>query len=223
MITIYHLSVSQSDRIVWLMEELGLPYKLEWFDRLPNRFAPPAYKALHPVATSPTIRDGDKVICESVAIILYIVNRYGNGRLSVPVDAPNYADYLYWLCVGSSVMGTMGQLAASDPSLRNKVGAEADITSPDAVRAVFAKSAIERMDAYFNHFEMRLGESAYLAGPEFTAADIQNMFALDAMPKLGGPSVAHLKHVCAYVERVAARPAYRKAMAIAGLEAVRPI
>ena len=68
MITIYHLGVSQSDRIVWLMEELGLPYKLEWYDRMESKFAPPDYKALHPAATAPTIRDGDTVLCESVAM-----------------------------------------------------------------------------------------------------------------------------------------------------------
>ena len=87
MITIYHLGNSQSDRIIWLMEELDLPYQLEWFDRMPvTRFAPPEYKALHPVATAPTIRDGDTVICDSAAIIYYILGRYANGRLSVPVD-----------------------------------------------------------------------------------------------------------------------------------------
>lgn len=222
MITIYHLNISQSDRIVWLMEELGLPYKFEWYDRLGNRFAPPEYKALHPMGTSPTIRDGDKVICESVAIILYIVNRYGNGRLSVPVESPNYMDYLYWLCAGSNFMCTLGQKAGVDLTLMDKVPANADITSPEVVRAIYARSAVEREAAYFRHIEERLAESPYLAGPEFTAADIQNMFALATMPKLGGPSIDHLKNVRDYVSRVTSRPAYKKAMQIAGPDAKRP-
>ena len=92
MITIYHLGVSQSDRIVWLMEELGLPYQLEWFDRAESGLAPLEYKALHPVATAPVIRDGDLVLCESQAIVEYIINRHGNGRFGVDKDQPNYPD-----------------------------------------------------------------------------------------------------------------------------------
>ena len=97
MITIYHLGVSQSDRIVWLMEELALPYQLEWYDRGENGLAPAEYLALHPAATAPVIRDGDLVLCESAAIVEYISQRYGEGKLSVASDQPNFPDYLYWM------------------------------------------------------------------------------------------------------------------------------
>ncbi len=210
MITIYHLGVSQSDRIVWLMEELGLPYELEWFDRLPSMFAPPEYKALHPVATAPTIRDGDKVFCESLAIVEYIVNRHAGGRLGVAVDAPNYADYLYWLSFSNSLMASVMAMMAGDPQ------------SADPMRAMFARASAERVTLYLNHLNLRLGEEDYLAGPEFSAADVQNMFALTTMPKFGGPGIGHLPNVVAYVERISARPAYQRAMAIAGPDAVRP-
>ena len=83
MITVYHLGRSQSDRIVWLMEELGLPYNLEWFDRGEDQLAPQAYRDLHPVGTSPIIRDGDTVLSESAAICEYVSQKYGNGALSV--------------------------------------------------------------------------------------------------------------------------------------------
>src|ERR1700744_4508242 len=86
MITIYHLGVSQSDRVVWLMEELGLPYQLKWFDRDQDRLAPPEYVALHPAAMAPVIKDGDLVLAESVAIVQYIAHRHGGGRLTVPPD-----------------------------------------------------------------------------------------------------------------------------------------
>lgn len=209
MITIYHLGVSQSDRIVWLMEELGLPYKLEWFDRMANMLAPPEYKALHPVATSPTIRDGELVFCESIAIIEYIVNRYGNGRLGVSPDKPNYPDYLYWMQFNVSLMSAI--------SIEMVAG-----SVPGAEENIFVTSSRDRIRRYYNQLEQRLGESEYLAGPEFTAADIQNMFAFNTMPRFGGPGISHLKNLSAYVDRVSARPAYRKAMAIAGPDAKKP-
>ena len=76
MITLYHLGLSQSDRIVWLMEELGLPYKLEWFDRGADWLAPPEYVALHPAAMAPVIKDGNRVLAESTAIVQYIAHKH---------------------------------------------------------------------------------------------------------------------------------------------------
>jgi len=209
MITIYHLGVSQSDRIVWLMEELGLPYRLEWFDRMANMLAPPEYKALHPVATSPTIRDGELVMCESIAIIEYIVNRHGNGRLGVSPEKPNYPDYLYWLQFNVSLMAAISidMVASSVPGTEDNI---------------FVQSSRGRITRYYSQLEQRLGQYDYLAGPEFTAADIQNIFAFTTMPLFGGPGIDHLPNVSAYVARIKARPAYQKAMAIAGPDVKRP-
>jgi len=97
MITIHHLGVSQSDRIVWLMEELELPYELKWYDRGEDFLAPPEFRALHPVGTAPVISDGALVMAESTAIVEYIAQRHGGGRLCVPVDAPDYPHYLFWM------------------------------------------------------------------------------------------------------------------------------
>ncbi|MEP1594090.1 MAG: glutathione S-transferase N-terminal domain-containing protein, partial [Halieaceae bacterium] len=97
MITIHHLGVSQSDRVVWLMEELQLPYELKWYDRGEDFLAPPEYRALHPSGTAPIITDGELVMAESTAIVEYISQRYGEGKLSVPVDSPEYPHYLYWM------------------------------------------------------------------------------------------------------------------------------
>ena len=95
MITIHHLGVSQSDRIVWLMEELELPYELQWYDRGEDFLAPPEYRALHPAGTAPVLIDGDLVMAESTAIAEYISQRHGEGRLSVGVESPDYPHYLY--------------------------------------------------------------------------------------------------------------------------------
>ena len=97
MITIHHLGVSQSDRVVWLMEELELPYEIKWYNRGEDFLAPPEYRALHPVGTAPVITDGDLVMAESTAIVEYISQRYGGGRLSVSVEDPAYPHYLYWM------------------------------------------------------------------------------------------------------------------------------
>ena len=80
MITIHHLGVSQSERIVWLAEELGLPYKLKWYDRMPNKVAPPEFLKLHPTAMAPVIEDGDRVLTESAVIAEYLCHRYAGGR-----------------------------------------------------------------------------------------------------------------------------------------------
>ena len=97
MITIHHLGVSQSDRIVWLMEELKLPYKLKWYDRGSDGLMPPEYLALHPAATAPVIEEDGRMLAESAAICEYVSQRHAGGRLSVAPDRPNYFDYLYFM------------------------------------------------------------------------------------------------------------------------------
>src|SRR5215475_10221658 len=96
-ITLHHLGVSQSDRVVWLMEELGVPYRLRWYRRTETGLAPDAYLALHPAATAPVIEDDGKVLTESAVILEYICHRYAAGRLTVSPRQPNYTDYLYWM------------------------------------------------------------------------------------------------------------------------------
>jgi glutathione S-transferase len=97
MITVHHLGISQSDRIVWLCEELGLDYELVRHERDPvTRFAPKSYRALHPAGTAPVVTDGDLVLGESAAIIEYLARRYGNDRLMVGSEQSNFGDYLFW-------------------------------------------------------------------------------------------------------------------------------
>ena len=97
MLTVHHLGKSQSERIVWLCEELGIPYELKLYERDPvTRLAPPEYKALHPLGAAPVITDGDVVLAELGAIIEYIAAKYGNGRLVLAPDHPDFAQFLYW-------------------------------------------------------------------------------------------------------------------------------
>ena len=105
MITVHHLGVSQSERIVWLCEELGLPYKLQRYDRDPTtRFALANYKALHPMGIAPVITDGALVLAESGAIVEYLIGRHGGGRLAVRADQANFTDYLYWFHFANGTM-----------------------------------------------------------------------------------------------------------------------
>lgn len=207
MITIYHLGVSQSDRVVWLMEELNLPYHLEWFDRGEDGFSPDEYKALHPVATAPVIKDGDRVLTESAVILEYICHRYADGKLTVTANESNYAEYLYWMHFNNNIQG----LFFAKISMQR---AGVEMKEDNFVRL--------RENAFYNYLDQRLGESEYLAGPEFTCAEIMVIFNLTTLLLFGGRVIDDLKNVQAYVERISMRPAYIKAMAIAGAEAIKP-
>jgi glutathione S-transferase len=209
MITIYHLGVSQSDRVVWLMEELGLPYRLEWFDRGADRLAPPEYLALHPASMAPVIKDGERVLAESVAIVQYIAHKHAGGRLTVAPSAENYADYLYWLQFNNNALGGFFVKSAL-------AGAGHD-------GGIIGKLAQRRTEGLFRQMNAHLANRPYLAGDEFTLADLMSGFAVVTMPQLGfGRTIDDLPSVQRYARQLAQRPAWQKAMGIAGPQAKRP-
>lgn len=200
MLTVHHLGISQSDRIVWLCEELGIAYTLRHYERDPvSRMAPPAYRALHAFGTAPVITDGDLVLGESGAIIEYLISRHGGGRLSVSPDAPNYADYLFWFhfANGSVMPSAMVDLIVS------RIGGEA-LESTRNLR--------ERSDRAYAMIEERLGKVDYLAGSEFTAADIIMLFPLTTMRMFIQRDLTPYPNIRAYLQRIGARPAYQRAM-----------
>ena len=202
MLTVHHLGVSQSERIVWLCEELGIPYELKVYDRDPvTRLGPPEYKALHPLGTAPIITDGDVVLPESGAIIEYIIGKYGNGRLSVGPEQPNYADYLFWLhFANGSMMPSQMRVM-----FLNMAGGDAD--DP---RARFMR---DRAETPWRMVEQRLGEVPYFAGAEFTAADIIMGFILTTMRAFVARDLGDQPNIRAYLKRIGERPAYQRAMA----------
>ena len=212
MITIHHLGISQSDRVVWLMEELGLPYELKWYDRGADFLAPPEYRALHPVGTSPIIVDGDLVMAESTAIVEYLSGRYGEGRLSVPQESPEYPHYLFWMQFNNNLQSMLFIKMAVQ-----SMGVE--LTDDNLIMTTTQR----REDGIYSALEQRLGASDYLGGPEFSCADIMSMFNLTSLAMLGARTIDEaMPNTKAYLDRVTARPAYKKAMAIAGPEASRP-
>ncbi len=208
MITIYHLGLSQSDRIVWLMEELELPYDLQWFDRGEDFLAQADYHALHPTATSPTIRDGDLVLTESNAIVEYISHRHGESKLSVAPTDDNYADYMYWMQLNHNLQSAFfAKMAAGDQTEEN---------------SSMMKAMSSRQGRTYKHLNNQLANNAFIIGDALTCADIMAMFPITMLSGMTGIDLADYPNIQAYVERIAARPAYQKAMAIAGPEAQRP-
>ena len=200
MLTVHHLGVSQSERIVWLCEELGVAYELKRYERdAVTRLAPAAYKALHPMGTAPVITDGDVVLSESGAIMEYIIGKYGQGRLAVGPDQANFADYLFWFhfANGSMMPSQMAGLGA-------KPGAE------ESPRAQFMRA---RADRAWAMVEARLGKVPYLAGHDFTAADIITLFPLTTMRAFVPRDISGYANILAYLKRIGERPAYRRAMA----------
>ena len=200
MLTVHHLGISQSDRIVWLCEELNIPYELIQYERDPvTRLAPAKYKALHPFGTAPVITDGDLVLAESGAIIEYVIARHGAGRLSVTSDSPNFPDYLFWFhfANGSFIPSGMVELVIG------MLGAKDDNETMRGLRA--------RGDLAFGITEKRLSKVPYFAGAEFTAADIIMLFPLTTMRAFAPRDLGPYPNIRAYLQRIAARPAYQRA------------
>jgi len=206
MITVHHLSTSRSERIVWLMEELGLEYRLERFQREPSGAAPDALKAIHTLGKAPVIRDGDMVLAESGAIVDYIVHRYGHGRLALRSDAPGYARYLYWLHFAEGSLMSLMLIAL----VLSRV--------PEASASPVRMRVLARMQQMLSFVDSELGEGPWFAGAEFTAADVMMTFPFTTMRLFLDYDLAPYANVLAYLKRVEARPAYRKAMALAGFE-----
>lgn len=198
---VHHLGKSQSERIVWLCEELGIPYDLKVYDRdSVTRLAPPEYKALHPIGTAPVITDGDVVLAESGAIIEYIVAKHGKGRLTLAPDHPDFAQFLFWFhfangtlqpATGRSMILSRLKLPDDNPILRAMKG---------------------RLDLALGLVEARLAKTAFLAGSEFTTADIMIVFTLTTMRLFLPFDLAPYPAILAYLQRIGGRPAYRRAM-----------
>ena len=200
MLTVHHLGKSQSERIVWLCEELGLAYELKNYARAPL-LAPPDYKALHPIGAAPVITDGKLVLAESGAIVEYITATYGDGRLTLGKGHPDFAPYLYWFHFAN---GTL-QAAMGRSMILSRLKLPDDNPVLTAARA--------RLDLAFDHIEARLKEAEYFAGKEFTAADIMMGFSLTTMRYFMPYDYARLPHLRAYLKRIGGRPAYQRAMA----------
>jgi glutathione S-transferase len=201
MLTVHHLGKSQSERIVWLCEELGIPYELKCYARdAKTMLAQADYKALHAIGSAPVIVDGDLVLAESGAIVEYIVAKYGEGRLTLGASDPGFAQFLYWLhFANGTLQANLGRLM-----ILNRLKLADDNPILLATKA--------RVDRAFDLVEARTGKAEYLAGGAFTTADIMMGFSLTTMRYFQPYDFARCPNIVSYLARIGARPAYRQAM-----------
>jgi glutathione S-transferase len=201
MLTVHHLGKSQSERIVWLCEELEIPYQLQRYARDANTMlAPPDYKALHPIGAAPVITDGDIVLAESGAVVEYIIAKYGNGRLTLGAGDPDLAQFLYWFhFANGTLQANMGRLM-----ILNRLKLADDNPILAATKA--------RVDLAFDLVDARTREAEYLAGRQFTCADIMIGFSLTSMRYFQPYDLGRFPNIVKYLARIGARPAYRRAM-----------
>ncbi len=212
MIIVHHLNNSRSQRVLWLLEELSLPYEVKRYERdAKTSLAPPELKAVHPLGKSPVITDGPLTVAESGAILEYLVDRYGQGRLK-PADEQGLLHYRYFMhfAEGSAMPPLVMKLVF------NKVKrAPAPFFVKPIARSIadrVLKSFVQpNIDAQLAFLESELAARPWFAGAEFSAADVQMSFPLEAAASRGADMAAYPK-LKAFLERIHARPAYQRAL-----------
>ena len=213
MIVVHHLNNSRSQRVLWLLEELGLEYEIRRYERDPKTMlAPASLRAVHPLGKSPVLTDGPLTLAESGAIIEYLIERYGNGRFAPAAGAPERLRYTYWLhyAEGSAMPPLLLKLVFD----RVANGPVPFFVKPVAkaishrVLTTFVKPQIK---LHLDFMEAELEKSRWFAGNEFSAADVQLSFPLEAAAARAGLDATRPK-LMAFLERIHARPAYQRAL-----------
>jgi glutathione S-transferase len=211
MLTVHHLNNSRSQRVLWLLEELGVPYEIVRYQRQSSMLAPPELRAIHPLGKSPVITDNVNTVAESGAIVEYIIGAYGEGRLIPPPGTPERLRYTYWLHYAEG--------SAMSPLLLKLLFTLMPKRAPALLRPLVRKVSNQALTTMVNpqlkqhmaYWEAELGKSEWFAGSGFTAADIQMSFPLEAAAARAGLD-GGLPKAMAWLERIHARPAYARAL-----------
>jgi glutathione S-transferase len=213
MIIVHHLNNSRSQRVLWLLEELGLEYEIKHYERDPKTMlAPPELLKIHPLGKSPVITDDALTMAESGAILEYLVDRHGNGRLIPPPNTQERLRYTYWMhyAEGSAMPPLLMKLVFD----RIEKGPMPFFVKPVA-RAIVskAKSAFiqPQIDRHLDYLEKELAKGGWFAGSEFSAADIQMSFPVEAAASRAGLNGSR-PHLMQFLQRIHARPAYKRAL-----------
>ena len=216
MLQVHHLNNSRSQRVLWLLEELGCPYELIRYQRDPKTLLAPAQlRRVHPLGKSPVITDGAHTLAESGAIIEYLLDTYGAGRLRPPAGTAARLRYTYWLHYAEG--------SAMPPLLLKLVfqylprGPVPALLRPlvRAIAAAAQKSYIDpQLALHMDYWEAELGGSAWFAGADFSAADIQMSFPAEAAAARSGLPLG--QRLRGFLERIHARAAYQRALSAGG-------
>jgi glutathione S-transferase len=213
MIVVHHLNNSRSQRILWLLEELGLAYEVRRYQRdAKTMLAPPELRAVHPLGKSPVISDGEVTLAESGAIVEYLASRYGSANLVPEEKTPERLRYLYWMhfAEGTAMPPLLLKLIFD----RVESGPMPFFVRPIArgiAQKVKAAMVLPNLQRQLDFMEAELGTRAWFAGPAFSAADIQMSFPLEAAAVRGGLDEKR-PNLWAFLQRIHARPAYQRAL-----------
>jgi glutathione S-transferase len=211
-ITVHHLNRSRSQRVLWLLEELGIPYELKLYQRDPaTMLAPPELLKVHPLGKSPVITDDGLTLAESGAIIEYIVQVHGGGRLKPAVGTPEWVRYLYWMHFAEGSL--------MPPLVMKLVFDRVESGSPWLVKPIAGAIASKvkglvvtpNLKRDLDYMESELSAREWFTGPAFTAADVQMSFPVEAAASTAGLDRSR-PHLYGWLERVRARPAYQRAI-----------
>lgn len=213
MLTVHHLNNSRSQRVLWLLEELGVPYELKRYQRDPKTMlAPPELRAVHSLGKSPVLTDEGFTLAESGAIIEYLVERYGEGRFAPPPGTPQRLRYTYWLhyAEGSAMPPLLLKLVA----LRIAQAPMPFFARPIArkISSTLQSSFVDpQLKLHLGYVDAALRETGWFVGDGFSAADVQMSFPLEAAASRAD-TLAQLPAIRAFLERIHARPAYQRAL-----------
>lgn len=213
MITVHHLENSRSQRVLWLLEELGCEYEIKRYARDPKTsLAPAELKAIHPLGKSPVISDGDTVVAESGAIVEYLVDRFGAQTLRPASDSPDYLQYRYWLHYAE---GTLAPLLVMSLIFRRIETAPMPFFIRPIAKGISAKVKQgylgPNLDANLDFMEQHLQANPWFAGANFSAADVMMSFGLEAAATRSGMANSH-PALAKMLQTMQERPAYQRAL-----------
>jgi glutathione S-transferase len=213
MIVVHHLNNSRSQRILWLLEELGLEYEIKRYERDPKTMlAPASLRAVHPLGKSPVVTDGDLTLAESGAIIEYLAEHYGQGRLAPKPGTQAYLRYRYWLHYAEGSLMSPLLLKLVFDKIENS---PMPFFAKPIAKAISGKTKSSfitpQITTHLDYLEAELGKSSWFAGEEFSAADVQMSFPLEAAAARAGLDASRPR-LMDFLRRIHARPAYQRAI-----------
>ncbi|MEJ8811854.1 glutathione S-transferase [Variovorax ureilyticus] len=214
MITVHHLDNSRSQRVLWLLEELGVPYEIVRYQRDPKTMlAPTSLRSVHPLGKSPVVTTEDGItLAESGAIVETLIERYGQGRLIPPAGTPEAVRYRYWLHFAEgSAMSPLLLKLVFDRIEKARMPFFAKPIAKSIAQKAKSSFIMPNIRAHLDFMEAELSKSQWFAGDSFTGADIQMSFPVEAAAARGGLDASRPR-LMAYLERIHARPAYRRAL-----------